>query len=316
MSHRPAVSRARRLLAVVSGLALVALTVSAPSASAATPTPTLIASAVTSDVTAPCGPPDCAVPAVIVAANQAFNLTVTLTASGVPAAFKQNTTLTLTATGPGTLTPATVVMPANTSQFTFTGLKYSTYANGVTVSAAAGSGKKAPASTPSNAFDVLQNLRIDPASPHTPFQDGSGVGNCASIGATNPICGVLILPNGSNSNVLLSTGSCTNIGCNTKGVVTQVIADLTSTPLYTKTSPAELFIRCYRTVCGQGGVNKFNAVASLSATGPLQVSPPCPAKGTVGANQSFCTDYVSSNRANADELDLVVLFTGDFRGAI
>src|SRR5690348_5316255 len=135
MSYRPAVSRARRLLAVLSGLTLVAVMVGEPAASAATPTPTAIASAVTSDVAAPCGPPACAVPAVIVAANQPFNLTVTLTASGVPAAFKQNTTLTLTATGPGTLTPSTVVMPANTSQFTFTGLKYSTYANAVTVTA-------------------------------------------------------------------------------------------------------------------------------------------------------------------------------------
>ena len=314
MSRLNAAVRARRIVVIATSLLIVALGLSSP-ASAATPTPTLIASAVTSTIAPPCGPPACSVPSVLAVVGTPFTLTVTLTASGVPAAFKQDTTLTLTATGGGTISPASVVMPANLSTKSFS-VSYSTYTNGVTITASAGTGKKAPAATPSNAFDVLQTIKTDNASPHTPFQDGSGVGNCATISASNPICGILILPNGSNSNILLSTGSCVGIGCNTKGVVTQVIADLTSTPLYTNSAPAELFIRCYRTICGQGGVNKFKALASLSATGALQVSPACPAKGTVGPNQSFCTDYVSSNRANADELDLVVLFLGDFRGSI
>lgn len=314
MSHQHLSTRVRRIVVIAATLLLVALGLSAP-ASAATPTPTLVASAVTTTIAPPCGPPACSVPPTLAVIGTPFTLTVTLTAAGVPAAFKTNTTLTLTATGGGTLSPSSVVMSANVSTQSFS-VSYSTYANGVTITASAGTGKKAPASTPSNPFDVLQTVKTDHASPNTPFQDGSGVGNCASISAANPICGILILPNGSNSDVLLSTGSCVGIGCNTKGVVTQVIADLTSTPLYTNSAPAKLFIRCYRTICGQGGVNKFNALASLSGTGPLQVSPPCPAKGTVGANQSFCTDYVSSNRANADELDLIVLFLGDFRGAI
>ena len=309
--------RVRKLLAIVAGLTIAAgLLPASAQATTNLPAPTLIASAVTSGVTAPCGPPACAVPAVIVAANAPFSLTVTLSAAGAPAAFNKDTTLSLSATGGGVLTPTSITMPGGETTHTFTGLTYSTYANGVTVTAFQSGKKVSTTATPSNPFDVLQTLKIDNASPGTPFQDGSGPNDCSGISAADPVCGVLILPNGANSNVLMSTGSCVNIGCNTKGTVTQVIADLSSQPLYSSTSPAELLIRCYRTVCGSGGVNKYKAAASLSATGALVTVPACPAKNTVGANQDFCTDYVSSTRANADELDLVVLFTHDFRGSI
>jgi hypothetical protein len=306
----------RRLLILIALPALAAGALAAPARASTLPAPTLVASAVSSDLAAPCGPPACAVPTVLAVVGSPFNLTVTLTASGAPAAFSKATALTLTATGPGVVSPSSVTMPANVSSFTFTGLTYSTYANDVTVTATAPAKKGVPASTPSNAFDVLQTLKTDNASAHTPFQDGAGPGNCAAVSATNPVCGVLVLPNGSNSNVLLSTGSCANIGCNAKGTVTQVIADLTSQPLYSSTTPAKLIIKCYRTICGSGGVNKYTVGASLASTGALVNSPACPAKNTLGATQDFCTDYVSSNRANADELDLVLLFDRDLRGSI
>jgi hypothetical protein len=305
----------RKLLAILAGLFIVAGLLPA-AAEATLPAPTSIASAVTSSVAAPCGPPDCAVPAVIVAAGAPFSLTVTLTAAGAPAAFKKDTTLSLSATGGGVVSPNSVTMPGGESTHTFTGLTYSTYANGVTVKAAQSGKKTSTTATPSNPFDVLQSLKIVSASPNTPFQGGAGPNDCATISTSNPVCGVLVLANGANSNVLLSTGSCVNVGCNVKGTVTQVIADLSSQPLYSPTSPAKLIIKCYRTVCGSGGVNKYKAVANLSATGALVTVPACPAKNTLGATQDFCTDSVSSNRANADELDLVVLFDHDFRGSI
>jgi hypothetical protein len=195
-------------------------------------------------------------------------------------------------------------------------VSYSTYTNGVAVTASASVKKGAPASTPSNAFDVLQTLKTTPASPHSAFQDGvGGADNCADVTATNPVCGVLLLPNGANSDVLLSTGSCLNIGCNTQGLVIQVIADLSSQPLYSPGAPATLVIHCDRSVCGKGGVNKYTALASLSATGPLAPAPACPAKGTLGATQDFCTDYVQSTRSNSDDLLLFLLFDHDFRGS-
>lgn len=306
----------RVLFSLLSALVLAVVLAPAPAGAGSLPAPTLIASAVTSAVTAPCQPPACAVPAVLVAQGAPFSLTVTLTAAGAPAAFNKDTVLGLSAPGPGVVSPSSVTMPGGASTATFTGISYSTFANGVTLTASLGGKKITATSTPSNAFDVLQSLKTDGASPHVAFQDGAGPGNCASVGSANPVCGVVVLPNGSNSGVLLSTGSCAGIGCDTRGTVTQVITDLTSQPLYSPTAPATLIIRCYRTVCGQGGVNKYTAHASLSATGPLSAVPACPAKGTLGAGQDFCTDYVQSTRDNADELLLYVLFDRDFRGSI
>lgn len=307
--------RVRRILRWCGVALLFAVLVPGVARAGSLPQPTQISASVTSSISAPCTPPACAVPALLVAQGTPFSVTVTLSAGGAAAAFTKDTVLTLSATGPGRLSPSTVTMPGGTSSFTFTGISYSTYANSVTVTASL-AGKKGISGTPSNAFDVLQTLKTDNAQPHVAFQDGSGPNNCTTVDAANPVCGELLLPNGSNSGVLLSTGSCAGLGCNANGTVTQVITDLTSTPLYSPTSPATLVINCYRTICGQGGVNKYTALASLSADGPLTAVPPCPAKGMLGAGQSFCTDYVQSNRMNADDLLLYVLFDQDFRGSI
>ena len=79
MSHQHAVTRVRRVVVIAASLLLVALGLSSP-ASAATPTPTLVASAVTSTITPPCGPPACSVPPTLAVIGTPFTLTVTLTA--------------------------------------------------------------------------------------------------------------------------------------------------------------------------------------------------------------------------------------------
>ncbi|MFN2563006.1 MAG: hypothetical protein ABR571_17155 [Jatrophihabitans sp.] len=288
--------------------------VAAPAAATALPTPTLISVSVTSNFVAPCAPPTCSAPPVLVAQNAAFNVTITLTgAGGAPAAFTKDTALSLVAPGPGSLSPSNVVMPRDTSSTSFL-VAYSTAANGVTVSVAPGKGKTAIPSVGSNAFDVLQSLRIAPASANKPFQDGTGLKDCLSTDATDPICAQVVLSNGSNSNVVLSSGSCAGIGCNTKGTVSQIIADLGG--LYTRSAPAEMIIHCYRTICGSGGVNKYQPLVSQSATGTLQPAPACPAKNTIGAGQTSCVDYVQSTRQGADNLLLFVLFLDDFRASL
>lgn len=289
------------------------------------PQPTSIASAVSSSVQSPCAPADqhCGDPGVIVAQGEAFTLTVTLSAGSAAATFTKDTNLLLSATGPGALNTTTVTMPAGVSSHTFDGLSYAPFGNHVTVTAAVsakGSKTSAIAATPSNAFDVLQTLKFDNANVGVPFQDGAGPAACATVSATDPICGVLVLPHGASTQVLLSTGACTGIGCNTKGTVTQVIADLTAgdgTPLYSRTDPATLVVRCYRTVCGSGGVSKLLGVAAGSnQNGALSQAPPCPAKHTIGASQLYCTDQVQNSRDNADESSIYILFFDDFRGSI
>jgi hypothetical protein len=299
----------------VAVLLATALLPAAAASGATLPPPTLIAAAVTSPYSAPCDPTVCAVPAVIVKQGDPFVLTLTLTAAGQPAAFNKDTVLSLTAPGPGSLSAATVTISGGVSTQQFT-LSYAPYANGITVTARVVSkGKPSTvSSTPSNAFDVLQTLKTDSASPGVGFADGTGLDSCAVSTATSPVCGYLILPNGSRSGVLLSSGSCAGIGCNGAGLVAQVITDMGG--LYSPTAPATLIIKCYRTICGKGGINKYTAVASQDATGSLTAVPACPSKGVVGAGQRFCTDYVQSSRDGADNLLLYVLFLDDFRGSI
>jgi hypothetical protein len=300
--------------AVIAALLLVVSAPAFAAAAASLPQPTSIAAQVTSSYQAPCST-NCAVPDLLVQQGTPFLLTVTLSDGTSPAAFPKDTTLTLTAPGPGALSQTSVTMPRGVSSWTFDTVSYAPYANAVTVTAGL-PGKKSTgvAATPSNAFDVLQTLKTVPASPGQPFQDGSGPDSCADVTSGNPVCGYVVLPNGSNSAVLLSTGSCAGINCNTGGTVTQLIADLNG--LYTPDAPATLIIKCHRSLCGMGGVTSYTAVASHAASGPLAALDACPAKNTLGPTQDACTDYVQSTRDGVDDLLLYVLFDDDFRGSI
>jgi hypothetical protein len=324
-ARRGLLSPARNAIRVVAVAILIAALGQSAARAGSLPAPTLIQSRVSSSVQSPCqsGDTHCGDPGVIVVQGSPFLLTVTLSASGVPAAFSKDTALTLTSTGPGALSTSTVTMPANTSQFTFDTVSYAPFANDVSVTAVpSGKGTKTSTivSTPSNSFDVLQTLKFDNASSGAPFQDGAGPGACASVSSTNPICGFLVLPHGASTQVLLSTGACTGLGCNSKGTVTQIIADLTDgtgNPLYSRTDPATLIIKCYRTTCGKGGVSQLLGLAAGSdESGALNVTEPCPAKNTIGASQIYCTDQVQNVRDNADESSIYVLFFEDFRGSI
>jgi hypothetical protein len=303
------------------GVAAVAMLVTALTAVAAhataPPTPTQIHSSVSSAIQPPCQPSaTCGNPGALIVQNTPFNLHVSLTDdTGTAAAFNKDTTLTLAATGPGSIGPTSVTMLAGASDADFA-VSYSTYANGVTITVASTiKGKNAPAPGTTAPFTVLQTLHTYSAPSGQPFQQGAGDNNCADVSAANPICGVLLLPNGANSNVLLSTGSCVGIGCDTKGTVTQFIGDISG--LYTKANPAALIIECYRQVCGKGGVHQLTGLAADSQlAGALVTAPPCPAKNTIGADQDFCTDQVQNNRLNADDSLVYILFADDFRGSI
>ena len=60
----------------------------------------------------------------------------------------------------------------------------------------------------------------------------------------------------------------------------------------------------------------FTAKVSLSAAGPLSVSPPCDTKGVIQQGVDFCTDYQNSHRNNVGDLILDVLFFKDLKGAM
>ena len=311
---------ARNTFSIAAMTLLVAALASTVNARAASPlpAPTQIHASVSSDIAPPCQPSQtCGNPGPLVVQNTLFNLHIHLTDdTGAEAAFNKDTKLVLSASAPGTLSATTLTVAGGSSTADLM-VSYSTFANGVTITvSSSGKGAKTSSVSPgtTDPFDVLQTLESF-AQPGAGFQHGIGPDDCATVSSTDPVCGILVLPNGANTGVLLSTGSCTNIGCNTKGTVTQFIGDISG--LYSKTNPATLIIKCYRSVCGRGGVSQLLGLAADSQqAGALNTAPPCPAKNTIGNDQSYCTDQVQNVRINADDSLVYILFADDFRGSL
>jgi hypothetical protein len=268
------------------------------------------------------GAPPGAIPPVLAAKGDSFLVAVRLTAGTggtLDAAYRQDQVVTLTASGPGTLSPTSALIPRGTTLSVFT-VTYSSEATDVRVRAEAGRSSSRISGT-SNAFDINRTLSFLPGNAEslrsgTAGADGAG---CAVVDRTNPVCGVVTLPSGASSDVALSLGLCpSSAGCTRGSLVTQVIADLTSNgvDLYDRQSPARLELICDKTLCGNAGVPSFTALWSESAFGALTPVQGCAAKGVIDANLSYCTDYRTSTRDGAGDLHLVVLFFRDVRGGI
>jgi hypothetical protein len=265
-----------------------------------------------------------AVPAVLATAGSPISLTVTLAPAG--ATFNTDTALRLTASlagggsPAGSVSPATVTMPAGTTTATFA-VSYSAVDNGVRIDVAVAKVKgKLSTVTPGQtaAFDVLKVLQTF-ASDDPHLATGLGVGDAQCTQAsTESECGTLVLSHGFSSSAgALSLGKCTtDLGCTKGSQVVQFIADLGTA--YSPTDPALLIVRCSKQQCGGGGVKTYTIKVSFSASGPLSsVAAPCAAKGVAqdAAGNTFCTDYVQSHRDNAGDVLLYLLFTGDMRAS-
>ncbi len=272
-----------------------------------------------SAISAPTGTPEGAVPYALVLAGEPFSIKVRfLDAKGKPASFDRDTTLSIsTDTGPANLpTPATgTAKRGATSVVLATSLPQP--ANQVTVTVRAPSTSATPGtSSPDQQFDVLTELRFQPAVAGSPFVGGiGGQSDCASATSADPVCGSLQLPKGAaSSQVLLSLGLCDAVyaGCgSTRGSVVQFLADLGV--LYTKTSPARMIVRCDKSLCGNKGLNKVRLNYSLLGNAALAQAPACPKKNRIGPSQEVCVDYVSSSRDNAGDTHLHLLLTHDAR---
>lgn len=305
--------RARVVLAILSALALLGALFAAPAPAGASPTPTatLSVSASTDPVllAALNGAPGASIPTVLTAVNVQFEATVSLSS-----AQNKDTTVALSPrSGVGRLSTTQVVIPANTTSVTVDE-KYDTATSALQIHAEAIDSNKI-ASGNSAAFRVESSLSVlaGGSSPLTAGADGAG---CTTVGPANPICGIVDLPNGTTTNAVMTIGPC-NAGtphCHTGNTVTQFIAGMTG--LYTRADPARMTLVCDKSLCGKGGVPHYTAQWAQSATDPLTAAPACPSKGVIGADQDFCTDYVSSSRDNAGDLLLVVLFAKDVRGTI
>jgi hypothetical protein len=318
MPSRPTL---RRLLVATAATAFAAVTVLGSAAQATHPPQpaSITVGSITSAIQPPEGTPDGAVPYVLVKAGDQFSIHVSFKSrSGAPAAFTRNTTLTIaTNTGAGNKpVPATgIALAGQTTAVLTTTLALPANQVRVTVSAS-GSGVTPGTSSPAQAFDVLSELRVAPSTPN--FRQGiGGSGDCTEATPENPVCGVVILPNGATSTqVLLSLGACDLVyaACDPRGAVVQTLAGLSG--LYTNTSPATILMRCDKTLCGSKGVPKTYLMYSLQGNAPLTQAPACPKKSTIGSTQAVCVDYVQSQRDNAGDTMLFLLFTRDARVSV
>lgn len=321
MLRLPAARRRLFALLIIGFLVTAIGALATSTASSASPAPAeIVIDGVASTVKAPTGTPGGAVPYVLVAAGQSFTVDVSFyDASGAPASFTADTTLLITSPS-GTLTPSTAVAPkgATTARLT---TSLATAANQVSLTVQVASGPDARRVTPGTSqpeqlFDVVKQLRLE--SSVSGFRQGiGGRSNCTEATREDPVCGIVILPLGANSDtVLLSVGACDSAYAkcgSSKGSLVQTLADLTG--LYPKTAPATLVMKCDKSLCGSGSIKSKRLSYSLLGNAPLAPAAACPSKGTVGAEPA-CVDYVQSKRDGSGDTHLYLLFTKDARVSV
>jgi hypothetical protein len=307
------------LVAALGGLVTTTATASSPTAPV-----TMVITGVTG-VQAPAGTPSGSVPFALVKAGDSFSVTVAFfDSANNPASFNSDTTLKITSTT-GTLTPSTGVAPAKATSATLT-TSLSTPANrvGLTVTVASGPAQGLTTGPPraDQRFDVLSQLRFEDSS--TDFQQGiGGDSNCTNATKAAPVCGIVLLPRGAGSNVLLSVGVCdpdpaslyAPCFAGPKGSGGAVVQTLFAQPTdpYTPTSPVTIVIKCDKTLCGTGSIQGLKLAFSFAGNGGLADAGPCPAKGTTDASGDPCVDYVQSKRDGSGDTHLYLLTPGDMR---
>ena len=251
---------------------------------------------------------------------------------GAPASFGKATELVLSTTGGDAGNTKTVGATETSTTIDSSAFVKAANKVKVTVSAPSLKGKFLVTPKPSDAFDVLATLDTFAASASTPFvrdvgKDGGAA--CGEVTATNPICATVILPKGAGPDgtapIIVGTGKCddtTNVyancsaaGTNTRpaSYVVELLADLSE---YSSISPATVILTCDKAFCGKGSISRNVPHFAIGGNVGLADVLPCTAKGVAPAPGSVpgaCVDYVQSNRDNAGDTHLWVLFAVDAR---
>ena len=312
-------SRRRLLVLVLVGALTTALgSLGTTTATAASPAPVRIhLDGVGSATQAPTGTPTTSAPYVLAQAGQDLTVTVSFFDSlNRPAYFSKDTSLVVTSDqGPVTNVRTVAAKGLSTAQLTVS-MPSSVNQVRLTVTVPQGKASFSDAADGDQLFDVLKTLRFEDSTLN--FAQGiGGDGNCTSATSANPVCGIVILPNGAVSpKVLLSLGACDTAyaGCgDPRGSVVQTLADLTGR--YSTDSPATLLIKCDKDLCEGGSIQSKQLKYSLEGNTALTTALPCPAKGTVGAEPA-CLDYVQSKRDGSGDTYLYLLFTRDARVSV
>jgi hypothetical protein len=252
----------------------------------------------------------------LLAKDQPFDVALTTRDSfGNPARYSGTVSLTTTGgTGSslGTLN-APVVTLDSASSATAEGVTYDGYGNGITLVASAPGLLDGHRSLDVNLFATTKE--------GSPGQSLTvGLGACQDATPQVPVCTSMILKNGAIGPVTVAQGECDpftpcRTGAQNEALLFNGLADLTdgATPLYSRQDPAVIVLRCDKTLCGGAGVGSFPLLFQQTgwAADQFAEAPPCPAKGRIGAGQTFCQDYRQNNRDNAGDLIAYLLFLDD-----
>jgi hypothetical protein len=225
-----------------------------------------------------------------------------------------------TGSGLGALSGSTSANFTDTSTMTFTGVTYTGYGNTIDLTAATD-----PTSPPLHAGQTSIDVNLFVTVQNVAPKQNVTVTNSGCTDATPqvPVCSSLILPNGANGTVTLSQGACIPYttcltGPQNQALLVEGLADLTG--LYTRAKPAAIELRCDKTLCGGAGATSFAILYQPSATASnptpsFAVAPPCPSKGRIGPDQTFCQDLAQDHRDNAGDLVAYLLFLDDAKAS-
>jgi hypothetical protein len=318
--------RQHLLLVLLACLGLALPLMVTQSASAASPAPVRIRiDAISSDIAAPDGTPTGSAPSVLATLGTEITIEVSFwdgSDPANPASFNKDTTLSISSSS-GTLETTTGIAPKNspTAQLK---TSFTTPANKVSLTVSVAAGRLArdvePGTSgtfsPAPLFDVTSQLTVADA------QASQGIGgkdNCTEATKQAPVCGLVLLPDGASSQVLMSLGLCTGAytacGDDARGSVVQMLASLAG---YSNTHPATVVIKCDKTLCTGGSIQNWRLSYTFSGTGDLGTAPPCPAKGVTPIDPDTglalaCVDYVQSKRDGSGDTYLYLLVPRDVR---
>jgi hypothetical protein len=212
----------------------------------------------------------------------------------------------------GNLDPRSI--PAGQTTVTFPGLQRAAAGSDLVMQAKTQTGSLKVSGT--ETFDVLiEDTDIDPEAARTTIGGASvDVYEGCNVTEAKPICADLLPPTGQEfaAGGLLSRGMCVGSDCKDSYIqplvaFTQPTTDGTAD----RADPATLIMKCDKTLCGQGGINKQKLTVELRPADDATQAPACPAKGVVDTDQLFCVDYVQSTRDNAGDTFLYLLFVVD-----
>jgi hypothetical protein len=218
------------------------------------------------------------------------------------------------ASGDGSLDPvrSEVTIARNGSSETFSGVSYAPYENDVVLRVRVQSGVELSEDTISVDF-ALTAIDRNATGGEFDLQDPAcGVGGAPT--QDEPWCGHL-LTTGANGLVIMSVGSCEDLGpCRDVGDTPALVVTLVAALTHSEDDPySTMILSCDKTRCGGSGVPRipvFYTFDNNTDLGP-EPAPDCPAKGVLG-DQDICVDYVQSTRSQGD-LYLYVLFNHDIR---